>query len=204
MTTAACVLASTDQGTSWAVRGEVEDAKTWLVNPVLEEGSKGQLIMLCRTAAGARRRGAAPPVAGLSPAPRQGDKGPTGRPAGAATREGLGCCCRRCCLKPQAQRVLHSRPPCCCALLVCGGAGEAAEVPVRSSLLVPPQAHAAAHRHLVAAAASPLALPSTLLAACPCRRQDLPEQLDGQGQDVEPPLLHLPAQPQQPAGYCYH
>ncbi len=52
MTTAACVLASTDGGASWAVRGEVEDAKTWLVNPVLEEGSKGQLVMLFRTAAG--------------------------------------------------------------------------------------------------------------------------------------------------------
>ncbi|KAL4445290.1 hypothetical protein ABPG77_011115 [Micractinium sp. CCAP 211/92] len=52
MTTAACVLASTDRGASWAVRGEVEDAKTWLVNPVLEEGSKGQLVMLFRTAAG--------------------------------------------------------------------------------------------------------------------------------------------------------
>lgn len=30
-----------------------QDAKTWLVNPVLEEGSQGQLIMLFRTAAGA-------------------------------------------------------------------------------------------------------------------------------------------------------
>lgn len=29
-----------------------QDAKTWLVNPVLEQGSKGQLIMMFRTAAG--------------------------------------------------------------------------------------------------------------------------------------------------------
>lgn len=33
-----------------------QDPKTWLVNPVLEQGSKGQLIMLFRTAVVSRRR----------------------------------------------------------------------------------------------------------------------------------------------------
>lgn len=30
----------------------LQDTKTWLVNPVLEQGSKGQLIMMFRSAAG--------------------------------------------------------------------------------------------------------------------------------------------------------
>lgn len=52
MTTAACVLASKDRGLTWEVRGEIEDAKTWLVNPTLEEGTKGQLVMMFRTSTG--------------------------------------------------------------------------------------------------------------------------------------------------------
>ncbi|PRW44584.1 BNR Asp-box repeat [Chlorella sorokiniana] len=52
MTTAASLLVSKDSGATWKVVGDVEDAKTWLVNPVLEQGSKGQLIMMFRTAAG--------------------------------------------------------------------------------------------------------------------------------------------------------
>lgn len=52
MTTSASVLISKDKGATWTVGGEVEDAKTWLVNPVLEEGTKGQLIMMFRTSAG--------------------------------------------------------------------------------------------------------------------------------------------------------
>jgi hypothetical protein len=55
MTTAACVLISRDNGATWKAGGDVEDARTWLVNPTLEEGSKGQLIMLFRTATGAQR-----------------------------------------------------------------------------------------------------------------------------------------------------
>jgi predicted neuraminidase len=49
MTTAACVLVSRDSGASWTPAGDIEDAKTWLVNPTLEQGSKGQLIALFRT-----------------------------------------------------------------------------------------------------------------------------------------------------------
>ncbi|PSC75556.1 BNR Asp-box repeat [Micractinium conductrix] len=52
MTTAASVLVSSDRGATWTARGEIEDAKSWLVNPTLEEGTKGQLVMLFRTAAG--------------------------------------------------------------------------------------------------------------------------------------------------------
>jgi len=59
MTTAASVLVSRDKGTTWEAKGEIEDAKTWLVNPTIEEGSKGQLIMLFRTSAGAGLGGAA-------------------------------------------------------------------------------------------------------------------------------------------------
>ena len=52
MTTAACVLVSRDSGASWTPAGDIEDAKTWLVNPTLEQGSKGQLIALFRTSTG--------------------------------------------------------------------------------------------------------------------------------------------------------
>ena len=53
MTTAACVLVSSDRGATWAARGDIEDAKSWLVNPVIEEGAKpGQLVMMFRTASG--------------------------------------------------------------------------------------------------------------------------------------------------------
>lgn len=52
MTTAACVLISRDKGATWKASGDIEDARTWLVNPTIEEGSKGQLIMLFRSAAG--------------------------------------------------------------------------------------------------------------------------------------------------------
>lgn len=57
MTTAASVLVSSDRGATWTARGEIEDAKSWLVNPTLEEGTKGQLVMLFRTAAGGDERG---------------------------------------------------------------------------------------------------------------------------------------------------
>lgn len=52
MTTAACVLISRDSGATWKASGDIEDARTWLVNPTLEEGSKGQLIMMFRTSTG--------------------------------------------------------------------------------------------------------------------------------------------------------
>jgi hypothetical protein len=52
MTTAACVLISRDKGATWKASGDIEDTRTWLVNPTIEEGSKGQLIMLFRSAAG--------------------------------------------------------------------------------------------------------------------------------------------------------
>ena len=43
---------SKDQGKTWAVAGAVEDAKTWLIEPTVEETAAGKLLMLCRTAAG--------------------------------------------------------------------------------------------------------------------------------------------------------
>jgi hypothetical protein len=46
------VLVSTDKGTTWIARGEVELPKTWLIEPSIEETSKGKLIMFFRTAAG--------------------------------------------------------------------------------------------------------------------------------------------------------
>ncbi|KAI3428719.1 hypothetical protein D9Q98_007543 [Chlorella vulgaris] len=52
MTTAAAVLISRDAGATWKASGDIEDARTWLVNPVIEEGSKGQLIMMFRSATG--------------------------------------------------------------------------------------------------------------------------------------------------------
>lgn len=46
------VLVSDDFGASWELPGQVEDEKTWLIEPTILETSKGQLLMLFRTAAG--------------------------------------------------------------------------------------------------------------------------------------------------------
>lgn len=51
-TTSAGVLVSIDKGTTWIARGEVELPKTWLIEPAIEETSKGKLVMFFRTAAG--------------------------------------------------------------------------------------------------------------------------------------------------------
>lgn len=51
--TCATLLVSADKGLTWKkAGGEVTDAKTWLIDPAVEEGSKKQLILLFRTATG--------------------------------------------------------------------------------------------------------------------------------------------------------
>lgn len=50
--TSACVLVSSDKGASWKVGGSAADAKTWLIDGSLEEGTKKQLLYFFRSAAG--------------------------------------------------------------------------------------------------------------------------------------------------------
>lgn len=52
ITTSAGLLVSKDKGKTWKVAGNVEDAKTWLIEPAVEETAGGKLLMLFRTAAG--------------------------------------------------------------------------------------------------------------------------------------------------------
>ena len=50
--TSATVLISSDQGAHWKVGGFVSDPKTWLIDAAVEEGSKKQLVLFFRSAAG--------------------------------------------------------------------------------------------------------------------------------------------------------
>jgi hypothetical protein len=50
--TSAGVLVSLDNGASWTVRGHLEDAKTWLIQPTIDVTAKGELVMLFRTSVG--------------------------------------------------------------------------------------------------------------------------------------------------------
>ena len=128
-----------------------QDPKTWLVNPVLEQGSKGQLIMLFRTAAGA-------PLA-------------CRQAAWAALRLCLGgVCC-------------HPLP---------GGSAAARRLPCRAT--EPRSLGAASPCHPLAPAA-----------ACRVpRRQDVHEQQQRHGGDVEPAGRQRAAQPQQPVFHRDH
>ena len=51
------MLKSSDGGSTWTAHGAISLPNTWLVEPAVEVGSKGQLLMLFRTAAGEGQAG---------------------------------------------------------------------------------------------------------------------------------------------------
>jgi hypothetical protein len=51
-TACAGVLKSADGGATWTSHGEISLPSTWLIEPSIEVGSKGQLLIFFRTAAG--------------------------------------------------------------------------------------------------------------------------------------------------------